>query len=380
MASSSSCSTSSPCVPPRSYPFSSYPLELEKESQEVIAHFKSLMEINQEFKKLIEERTAENYLGFITQGILKRPLWISPTGDCYPIFLDRVIAESKGGDKKWVCALDLTKKKVRALGMIKEALPFGPRKPNAWHEYLVVTEYKIGPKCHGFHSTQELSFSHPRNTKLCTSYILQAKYDQDLAQFLDMERRKYITDRPMLKRIAEDVTVRLITEVARLNEKGIIHRDIKPDNFLVKGTKTGTYKLKVTDLEFAHKPGVSSRSVGTRECVSPQYASQILSRPQHGPFTVSALNEGWALGITILKIRTAFGLNKKIDLIFDRTLPTRKIFENICSLFDRPDWLYPSEPEDPYEQVMWHLLRVSEMERWSPQKAHAYIAPFALPS
>jgi serine/threonine protein kinase len=372
MAASNSCATSGPSTS------SWLSLGHEEECREIVTEFESLVKTNHKFKEKVDEKLSENYLGFVLQKGLKRPVWVTPTKECYPIFYDRVIAHCKGGTKIWVCAADLSKKKLRALAKIQQTARLADRAyPQAWYEYRLLTEKKIGPKCLGYHETRIQSFNGFNYKVMHESYILQAKYDHDLIAFLHTQSLTHEGNKSKLESIANFLSAHMIFSVAELHAKKIIHRDIKLENFLIKKSKNGSYKLKITDCEFAHSPGVSRSAPGTKEAVSPQYAFEILTQCPHKTFTVSVYNDAWAAGIAMLKMRSYYGLSKRFDFLENVMLDKKIVFDKIYSLFKTPDWISTEEPEDPFEKMMWRLLRVSETERWTVQQARDYIAPFA---
>jgi serine/threonine protein kinase len=368
---------------------SPYPLSpalfsvLENESEEVLAQFQSLLSTNKKFKEKIDRLHSENYLGFVLQKkALKRPVWISHTGQCYPIFFDQLIASSKQGSKIWVCAVDLSKRKLRALSKISE-IHEPSAHPKAWDEYQNLTEHQIGPKCFGFHSTEGLIYYHatdqiypyPAVKKLSTSHFLQAKYDGDLSHFLEEQLIRNMGNRDKLESLANNLSAQMVFEVAKLNEKNLIHRDVKLENFLIKKSKDGSYKITLTDMEFLQRPGMTSSTPGSKESVSPQLVKEYYTLKSQS--TASEHNDAWAAGITILKMRAFFGLSPAFHFVMNPELDKRFTLKTIYSLFRKPDWISAHEPTDPFEKMMWRLLRVEPSERWTARQAKAYIAPFA---
>jgi serine/threonine-protein kinase len=109
---------------------------------------------------------------------------------------------------------------------------------------------------------------------------------------------------------------------------GIIHRDVKPDNFVLVGPSDEPYGLKVIDFGMAKLEGSTGTSgthtiLGTVEYMAPE---QILAEQ------VDARTDVYALGVVMFRLFTG-------HLPFDTTAPADLLRHQLFSSLPPPSWL-----------------------------------------
>jgi len=109
---------------------------------------------------------------------------------------------------------------------------------------------------------------------------------------------------------------------------GVVHRDVKPDNFMLVGPSDEPYGLKLIDFGMAKLDGTGGSSgthtiLGTVEYMAPE---QILAEP------VDARTDVYALGVVMFRLFTG-------HLPFDTTLPADLLRHQLFSSLPPPSWL-----------------------------------------
>lgn len=108
---------------------------------------------------------------------------------------------------------------------------------------------------------------------------------------------------------------------------GIVHRDVKPDNFVLLGPTDDPFGLKLIDFGMAKLEGSSKTDshtiLGTVEYMAPE---QILAEP------VDARTDVYAMGVVMFRLFTG-------HLPFDTTQPTDLLRHQLFSSVPPPSWL-----------------------------------------
>lgn len=115
---------------------------------------------------------------------------------------------------------------------------------------------------------------------------------------------------------------------------GVVHRDVKPDNFVLVGPTSDPYGLKLIDFGMAKLEASSGTSgthtiLGTVEYMAPE---QILAEP------VDARTDVYAMGVVMFRLFTG-------HLPFDTTAPADLLRHQLFSSVPPPSWL--TEDLDP---------------------------------
>ncbi|MBM4363634.1 MAG: serine/threonine protein kinase, partial [Deltaproteobacteria bacterium] len=100
--------------------------------------------------------------------------------------------------------------------------------------------------------------------------------------------------------IARDVVVQVLSALAEIHARGILHRDVKPGNVMVVPDRSGRPHVKLVDFGIArstHSPALTAagRYVGT-----PQYMAPELVRGE----PASAATDRYAVGVTLFQLLT----------------------------------------------------------------------------
>jgi serine/threonine protein kinase len=116
--------------------------------------------------------------------------------------------------------------------------------------------------------------------------------------------------------------------LAAAHRSGIVHRDVKPDNFVLVGPTAEPYGLKLIDFGMAKLDGSGGISgthtiLGTVEYMAPE---QILAEP------VDARTDVYAMGVVMFRLFTG-------HLPFDTTTPADLLRHQLFSSLPPPSWL-----------------------------------------
>lgn len=159
-------------------------------------------------------------------------------------------------------------------------------------------------------------------------------------------------------RISVDTTVeyalQMCAALAYAHEKGIIHRDVKPGNFLI--AKDGSLKLSDFGLAIvadaaANKLTAAGKTMGTFRYMSPE---QIRGRPDPCPQT-----DIYALGVVLFEMLTG-------QVPFDADAPAEVLHQHLKALPPRVSSLAPDVPQ-PLDDLIDRMLRKRIEDR--PQSA-----------
>jgi serine/threonine-protein kinase len=137
------------------------------------------------------------------------------------------------------------------------------------------------------------------------------------------------------KRLSVDTTVvyalQMCSGLAYAHDKGIIHRDIKPGNFLL--TKDGTLKLAdfgLATVAASNKLTATGKTMGTFRYMAPE---QIRGKPEPCPQT-----DIYALGIVLFEMLTG-------EVPFDAETPAEVLHKHLKTPPPRVSSLVPSVPK-----------------------------------
>jgi serine/threonine protein kinase len=129
-----------------------------------------------------------------------------------------------------------------------------------------------------------------------------------------------------------EVALALVRQAAQglcaAHRAGIVHRDVKPDNFVLVGPTGEPYGLKVIDFGMAKVDGSGGTSgthtiLGTVEYMAPE---QILAEP------VDARTDVYAMGVMMFRLFTG-------HLPFDTNAPADLLRHQLFSSLPPPSWL-----------------------------------------
>ena len=117
-------------------------------------------------------------------------------------------------------------------------------------------------------------------------------------------------DLSVFKKLLSDVLYGL----SYLHKKGIIHRDIKPPNILIKETDNGPV-AKITDFGISKKSGSANSGTSSALIVSiPYMAPEQLNAQKYGIDEKVSYNiDFWSLGVTVFEVITGQPLFKNHD-------------------------------------------------------------------
>ncbi len=108
------------------------------------------------------------------------------------------------------------------------------------------------------------------------------------------------------------LALQMVTACSRLEEKGVIHKDIKPDNFLVKKNDQNppSYEVALADFGCAEwSTKKTGQAIGTLLFLSPEYFGVItnntkLKDSDEIKNVTTNKHDAWALGITLFEMFT----------------------------------------------------------------------------
>jgi eukaryotic-like serine/threonine-protein kinase len=126
---------------------------------------------------------------------------------------------------------------------------------------------------------------------------------------------------------------------------GIVHRDVKPDNFVLVGPTSEPYGLKLIDfgmakLEASNKTSDTHTILGTVEYMAPE---QILAE------TVDSRTDVYSMGVVMFRLFTG-------HLPFDTNLPADLLRHQLFSSLPPPSWL-EDELDSRLEQMILTATR-----------------------
>lgn len=142
--------------------------------------------------------------------------------------------------------------------------------------------------------------------------------------------------------------VQMCSALAYAHEKGIIHRDVKPGNFLL--TKDGSLKLGdfgLATVAAANKLTATGKTMGTFRYMSPE---QIRGKPEPCPQT-----DLYALGVVLFEMLTG-------KVPFDAEAPAEVLHQHLKATPPRVSSLMPNVPK-ALDDLVDRLLRKRIEER-----------------
>jgi serine/threonine-protein kinase len=158
-----------------------------------------------------------------------------------------------------------------------------------------------------------------------------------------------------------EVSLDLVRQAAQglcaAHRAGIVHRDVKPDNFVLLGPTGEPYGLKLIDFGMAKLDGTGGTSsthtiLGTVEYMAPE---QILAEP------VDARTDVYAMGVVMFRLVTG-------HLPFDTSLPADLLRHQLFSSLPPPSWL--DEQLDPrIEHMIFAATRKHPDNRYPSMQA-----------
>jgi serine/threonine-protein kinase len=158
-----------------------------------------------------------------------------------------------------------------------------------------------------------------------------------------------------------EVSLSLVRQAAQglsaAHRAGVVHRDVKPDNFVLLGPIGEPYGLKLIDFGMAKLDGSGGTSgthtiLGTVEYMAPE---QILAEP------VDARTDVYAMGVVMFRLFTG-------HLPFETCLPADLLRHQLFSSLPPPSWLN-EELDGRIERMILTATRKHPGNRYSDMQA-----------
>lgn len=112
---------------------------------------------------------------------------------------------------------------------------------------------------------------------------------------------KLINDKNVPIKIKTEIVIQILEALETLHSKGIVHKDIKPDNIFIKHYDDGRIKVVVSDFGISEKKGERSPYLtGTLDYISPEDKMQAALGM---PITHSPQSDLFAVGVTMKPLR-----------------------------------------------------------------------------
>ncbi|SCU98518.1 LAFA_0G18448g1_1 [Lachancea sp. 'fantastica'] len=137
---------------------------------------------------------------------------------------------------------------------------------------------------------------------------------------------------PKKTKIITHIASQIMEAIDFVHQKGIYHRDVKPENILIQGSD---WKIKLTDWGLATTDKISSdRSVGSERYMSPELFEDNLDRDEGSEPYVCSKVDIWAIGIVMLNIvfhKNPFSVANQTDKSFCYFAANREALFDIFS-------------------------------------------------
>ncbi len=172
-----------------------------------------------------------------------------------------------------------------------------------------------------------------------------------------------------------NIAQQMAEELAVIHEKGKVHRDVKPTNYLFRIDEQGDIKVAMGDFGLAISIGDhTATDGGSIDFLPPQYFSRLnydFATPIH---------DSWSLGISLLYLfekdldPTYLAQNPKLVEFLKRTHDPdhltlwQNINWNLVPLTQKR-WMKPPANKESLEFVIWKLLQVNPADRWTARQA-----------
>ncbi|CEP62355.1 putative serine/threonine protein kinase KSP1 LALA0_S05e03796g [Lachancea lanzarotensis] len=137
---------------------------------------------------------------------------------------------------------------------------------------------------------------------------------------------------PKKTKLITHIASQLMEAIEFVHQKGIYHRDVKPENILIQGSD---WNIKLTDWGLATTEKTSSdRSVGSERYMSPELFEDNLDRDEGSEPYVCSKVDIWAIGIVMLNIvfhKNPFSVANQTDKAFCYFAANREALFDIFS-------------------------------------------------
>ena len=175
---------------------------------------------------------------------------------------------------------------------------------------------------------------------------------------------------PTLRKLLEDRRGRLLPEIAALialplaealalaHERGVVHRDVKPDNVMIESSGDGS-RVVLTDFGVAHITGMETMTATGALVGSPAYMSPEQSRGHD----VSPASDIWSLGAMLYEMVTGIPPFAGKD-------PFTMIAAILRGTFRRPSQVVAAVGPD-FEPMILRCLKANPAERYPSAAALA---------
>ncbi|MGK5595378.1 MAG: protein kinase domain-containing protein [Parachlamydiaceae bacterium] len=163
----------------------------------------------------------------------------------------------------------------------------------------------------------------------------------------------------------ESITKELLEGVAFMHQRGMIHRDLKPDNILLKKDAQQTYHAKITDFGLScNVNNFQEEIAGTSTYFPPEYFDPTIPMHRWNPQKF----DSWALGVTLYELY--IGIPPFFRAV-DRYKGNRRSGEAVVRSMNSPtisDALNNLEL-DGIHDVIANLMNTDASKRWTVEKA-----------
>lgn len=146
---------------------------------------------------------------------------------------------------------------------------------------MLYDEYKILMKIRDINIVNALGYSSSTNT-LTLEYIPGC----NLISFINEDM--------VNENNFDNIAKQMIRSIAIVHSAGYLHRDIKPDNYMINDSNI----IKLIDFEFSVKIGKPCNLSGSREYVAPEIVNDCLDRSRESN-NFTEKSDIWSLGVTL---------------------------------------------------------------------------------
>ncbi|MEZ4460568.1 MAG: protein kinase [bacterium] len=184
------------------------------------------------------------------------------------------------------------------------------------------------------------SFSHPNIVRL-VDYGESAGRLYLAMEFVNGRPTSHLFGKKQIHpRYALDMTRQVSSALIEAHAKGVVHRDLKPDNILVTRIADGTVQYKVLDFGVARTSASDLTAVGS-VCGTPQYMAPEQARGQ----TVTPASDIYAVGAMLFEVLCG-------RLPFVGSSPVKLMIMHVQDPIPDIRTLAPHVPQDVAELVM----------------------------
>ncbi|KAK2775939.1 hypothetical protein FQN53_002927 [Emmonsiellopsis sp. PD_33] len=152
------------------------------------------------------------------------------------------------------------------------------------------------------------NLSHPR----IVEYITSQGWDQGKVEiFMALQEgslRGLIESGVSGDKVARSVASNILEALDFIASKGVIHRDVKPDNILYMSEPPGTYKFLLGDFGVCNREGSAATQAGTNQYMAPEMFYR-------GGGCQTTKVDIWSLFITLMWVLNDQGFREKVNCL-----------------------------------------------------------------